>query len=80
MAFMNKRQIMQAFNAGQLETVKDQVRTYGKEIIFDKTWDEETGFYRGCNRIMRIWHHGYLWNVHMLNGEVLRLGWTIRHD
>jgi len=76
--FMNKRQIKQAFKYGQLDEVLKQLRTYGT-YTYDKTFDVEEGHYAGCNRVSKFMHHGMPWEVHMINGEVKRLGYTVHH-
>lgn len=74
--YMNKRQIVSAYNKGQLDEVAKQLRKYGT-INRDKSWDEESGYYAGAHRVMHIIHHGHEWRLTLWNGEVKELGYTI---
>lgn len=74
--FMNKTQMKKAYNLGHLDDVVKQLRTYGT-IAKDKSWDENKGYYAGSHRVMHIVHHNLEWEVHMHNGEVTRLGYTL---
>lgn len=76
MPYMNKRQIVKAYNDGLLDDVKKQLCTYGT-IVLVKDWETEEGYYKGASRIYRIEHHGLQWKVYMLNGEVLEVSHTI---
>ena len=75
MALLTKPQLIKALNAGDLEGVTKELRRYGS-IIRDMSWDCDDGFYKGSNRMFHVTHQGLVWNVEMLNGEVLRLGYT----
>lgn len=74
--YMTKRQILKAYNDGDLEACKTQLVRYGV-ITKDTQFDIESGRYAGANRIYTINHHGMVWRIEMLNGEVRALGHTI---
>jgi hypothetical protein len=73
--YMNKRQILKAYDKGYLDDVVKQLRTYGT-IQVDKQWDEPEGYHAGAHRVMQFDHHGINWEVHLHNGEVKQLGHT----
>ena len=74
--YMNKRQIISAYNKGYIDSVAKQLRTYG-QIVADKAWDEASGYYAGAHRVMKINHHGHAWRLAMWNGEVRELGYSM---
>lgn len=74
--YMNKRQIISAYNKGYLDDVAKQLRTYGK-ITFDKSWNEDSGYYAGSHRVYHIDHHGYVWRLAMHNGEIRKVGYIV---
>jgi hypothetical protein len=74
--FMSKRQIVSAYNKGFLEDVAKQLRAYAS-ITDDKEWEEDSGYHAGCHRVQHFQHHGYAWELHLHNGEVKALGYTL---
>lgn len=74
---LTKRQLVAAFNKGDLETVCKECRRYGK-ITKDKSWDEETGHYKGANRVFYIEYKNIEWRFEMLNGEITRTSMTVK--
>lgn len=53
----------------------EQIRTIRREgeILADKTWDEDSGHYQGCNRVQVLhWRKRY-YTIEMLNGEYLSI-------
>lgn len=71
--FMNKRQIIKAYNSGFLDDVVKQLRTYGT-ITEDKSFDIDEGYHAGAHRVFHVSHHGIDWEVSMHNGEVKGVG------
>lgn len=70
MAYMDKRQIQQAFKDGLLEEVKAELVRYGT-IHKTKDWDvENCPVYNGAHRAYWIAHHDIQWIVRMHNGRV----------
>jgi hypothetical protein len=76
MSYMTKQSIVKAYNRGHIEDVAKQLRMYGT-ITHDKSWNESSGYYAGAHRVLHITQHGYTWEIHMHNGEVKRLGYTL---
>jgi len=72
--FMNKRQIVKAYNNGLLDELKQQLVRYGT-IVKTKDWESNHGDrYDGCWRLYHITHHGMQWKIEMHNGEVKSIG------
>lgn len=76
--YLSKNQLISLYQRGDLEGVRKQLLRYGK-ITHDKSFDIESGYYKGANRDINVMHHGLLWNFSMLNGEVRSLGYQIEH-
>lgn len=74
--FMNKREIIKAYDKGYLDEVKQQLVRYGT-IKNVKDWQVEEGYYKGANRRYHIEHHGLEWEIEMLNGEVRTVGYKL---
>lgn len=69
-AFMNKRQIVKAYDKGHLDEVKNQLVRYGT-IVKLKDWESNHGdLYDGAWRLYHIEHHEMQWKIKMHNGEV----------
>lgn len=51
----------------------DAIKTIRREgeILADKTWDEPTGRYRGCNRVTVLHWRCRYYTIEMLNGEYI---------
>lgn len=76
MSFLSKPQLIKAFNKGYLDDVVKQLRTYGT-ITKDKSFDIADGYHAGAHRVFSVQHHGYSWEVHMHNGEIKTLGYSV---
>jgi len=63
--FMNKCQLVKAYNNGLLDDVKTQLIRYG--TIHSVTDSDKID---GAHRCYQIQHHNMLWTVKMHNGEV----------
>ena len=74
MRFMNKTQIEEAFNLGQIETVRRQLYQHGVKTKLER-WEQEDGFHQELHYV----HVGYNWRVHMHNGDVISLSMTEHH-
>lgn len=72
--YMNKRQILEAFNKGWMQEIKQQCTLYGK-IVAVNDWEiDDIPRYNGCWRQYKIEHHSILWTIEMHNGEVTEIG------
>ncbi len=76
MSFMSKSQIVKSYNKGYIDDVVKQLRMYGT-ITADTSFDMEDGYHAGAHRVLTIQHHGMDWEVHMHNGEVKTLGYSL---
>lgn len=76
MSFLSKTQLLKAYNKGYIDDVVKQLRTYGT-ITQDKSFDIDEGYHTGAHRVFTVQHHGYVWDVHMHNGEVTTLGYSL---
>ncbi len=77
MPMMTKRQLVKAYNNGQLEEVYKEVRRYGV-IVKDVEWSiADGGRYDGAWRHMWINHHGLGWSFELHNGELFAAGYNL---
>jgi hypothetical protein len=74
MAYLNKKNLLKAFNEGKLELVSSEVRRYGT-ITDDLQWEEVEGHYKGANRILQVLYYRMLWTIELHNGNVKEIGW-----
>ena len=79
MPILTKRQLIAQFNKGYLDEVAKELLRYGT-ITKDKEWETPEGYYKGHSRVRHILHHGYAWELHMLNGEIERMSYTVQHS
>lgn len=77
MALLTKRELIKGLNDGHFDLVLKELRRYGK-IIRDKSWDCDDGFYKGSNRCFHVDYKNLLWRCLMINGEIIRLGYTVK--
>lgn len=70
---LTKRQIIRAFDQGQLTEVAKECVMYGL-ITRDVSWDTPEGYYKGSHRVRDITHYGIEWTIDMWNGEVHSVG------
>lgn len=75
MPILTKRQLIAQFNKGYLDEVAKELLRYGT-IVRDVEWETPDGYYKGHSRVQHIIHKGYAWELHKLNGEILRLGYS----
>lgn len=77
MSYMNKRQLIKAYNSGLLDDVKSQLVRYG--VIHNvKDWEiTDIPRYNGAHRRYQIEHHKIQWEIDMHNGEVIGIAHTI---
>lgn len=75
--FLNKKQLVKAYNDGQLDEVLTQIRRYGNIVsVVDWESNESCGQQNvGCWRKYKITHHGLQWEARMLNGELKSIGY-----
>lgn len=76
---LTKRQLIEALNFGMFDEVLKECRRYG-DIISDRSFDIETGYYAGANRIFTIKYKNLYWRFEMLNGEIRRVAYTKKHN
>lgn len=75
--FMNKREIVKAYDRGYLEEVKTQLLRYGT-IHNVKDWEiTDIPRYNGAHRRYQIAHHGMQWQIEMHNGNVTSVAHTV---
>ena len=74
MNYLNKKQLISAYNKGNLDDVAKQLRMYGT-IFDDKSFEIESGYHVGHHRMMKIKHHDIEWNIALHNSEVKSVGY-----
>jgi hypothetical protein len=74
--YMNKKQLLKAYEKGYIDDVIKQLRTYGT-ITRDHSFDIEDGYHAGAHRVLSIEHHGIYWDVELHNGAVKSVGYLL---
>lgn len=63
------------FKRGYLDQVAKIIRREGNILHTFDSYQEEEGYYQGQYTSFKIDHNNVIWELEMLNGEVLRLGY-----
>ena len=70
---MKQKELMQAFEANQLDEAKDILCLYGSIVKLTEWQDENDSF---CREYI-ITHCNIKWDIRMKNGEVRSVGYNI---
>ena len=70
---MKQKELMQAFEANQLDEAKTILCLYGS-IVKLTDWQDTNSIF--CREYL-IAHQGIVWDVRMQNGEVMSVGYNV---
>ena len=70
---MTKKELLKNIDNGFLNDAAKEINRYG-DMTYDNSWEEESGFYQGHNRISTYSYYEMKFTVEKLNGEVISIG------